>query len=100
VTADAQQAREALKAIRTAHFSGFHSRAAEYERGLVSKVDALAASVSRLETERETILAAFYNADYRECARLCDEVLDRSGALLGRVRALVSACPAGGDEDV
>lgn len=37
----------------------------------------------------ETALSAFYKVDAPACARLCDEVLDTSGALLGRVRIWV-----------
>ncbi len=45
----------------------------------------------RAEEALLTALAAFYSADYAECARVCDEVLDRSGALLVKVRALATA---------
>lgn len=49
--------------------------------------------------EIENILASWYTWDPVEVARVCDEELDRSGALLGRVRALVSSSgPESGEE--
>lgn len=46
----------------------------------------LAVQLSEAQGRELRILRAFYDADYKECARICDEVLDPSGALLGRVR--------------
>jgi hypothetical protein len=58
-----------------------------FERIAQLKADLQAARERELQ-----ILVAFYDADYRECGRVCDEVLDRSGALLERVR--LAAHPA------
>ena len=42
-------------------------------------------------------LAILYGVNYQAVARVCDEVIDRSGALLGRVRTLARiASPPGG----
>lgn len=38
------------------------------------------------EAELIPILAAMYRMDYAAIGRLCDEYLDRSGGLLGKVR--------------
>ena len=48
------------------------------------------AELERTQADLLSALVAFYDADRLECARICDEVLDPSGALLGRVRAAVS----------
>lgn len=53
------------------------------------RLNSTAALQLRLEEARkqtEIALARLYTYDPLECARLCDEVLDRSGALLGRIR--------------
>ena len=52
--------------------------------------------VDTLEAERENILTIFYLRDPQGAAKLCDESLDRSGALLGRIRDKAAA--AGLDE--
>lgn len=54
-------------------------------------VDAHNASLSKVGRERDEALAAVYrqsSAAAAAVARACDEELDRSGALLGRVRQL------------
>lgn len=38
-------------------------------------------------------LAILYGVNYQAVARVCDEVIDRSGALLGRVRTLARSAP-------
>ena len=43
----------------------------------------------------EAILAHWYQKDPAGCAGYCDEVLDRSGALLGRVRSSAIAAREG-----
>jgi hypothetical protein len=47
---------------------------------------ALLDELRKAEEQRRQILVAFYKADCVACANLCDDVLDRSGALLGHVR--------------
>ena len=47
-----------------------------------------------LDEVRDTLMRALvclYHVNAPECARLCDEELDRSGGLLGQVRDLVLA---------
>lgn len=41
----------------------------------------------------EAGLAILYGVNYQAVARVCDEVIDKSGALLGRVRALARSAP-------
>jgi hypothetical protein len=54
--------------------------------------DALAA-IERERERAERAVAEFYPTNRAACARLCDEHLDPSGALLGRVRELVRSDP-------
>jgi hypothetical protein len=50
------------------------------------EIERLCASMTVLKEQRVTILAEMYRMDYKRTAVLCDETLDRSGALLGYVR--------------
>jgi phage-related tail fiber protein len=53
--------------------------------------DAIAAAIrAAVEAEREALLTRLYQSDqpaYLAVAELCDGELDRSGGLLGRIRA-------------
>lgn len=49
-------------------------------------VSLLLAEVERMRQQHDAILVVFYRRDAFACAVFCDEVLDRSGDLLRRVR--------------
>lgn len=66
---------------------------------------AAAAVADAVKAEREDVLARLYEAGgigSDTCcliAQLCDEELDRSGGLLGRVREKAAAIREGADDD-
>lgn len=57
-----------------------------YKAGIEEGQRRRGAEARSMEAERDLVLIAFYRADPVACAKLCDETLDKSGALLGRVR--------------
>lgn len=54
-------------------------------------IESLQAEVATLQKQRLTILAADYREAPEFVATICNEFLDRSGALLGEVRKLSKA---------
>jgi hypothetical protein len=82
--------REALQLVSDRDVDEFVAAAMSHRRGPQS-VEALLAENERLEEQRDKALVALYRIKPTEAARLCDEELDRSGALLGRLRRLTSA---------
>ncbi len=64
----------------------------DFRRGnpLAEPCLALLAELEQAERERDEALVAFYRADSVACANLCDGVLDKRGALLGRIRELAA----------
>jgi hypothetical protein len=80
--------RAALRRISTLHGNGRKITCTDglawWDVDLISLLDAADAAERRLTPE---LLAPYYRRDPALIAELCDEVIDRSGALLGHVRA-------------
>lgn len=55
------------------------------------QIDGQQREIAELEKMQMEILVAYYRANSADCARYCDEILDPSGNLLGRVRDAVDA---------
>lgn len=86
----------AEKRIRTldTQVAAHRQQIKELERERALAQTELAESRLRHATQELQILAVLYTVDPVVCGKLCDTVLDPSGALLGRVREV-----AGGRED-